>query len=368
MQAAIDRYLQTIVEGRPANRVPTVAAGPAPAAASNVMSNSDLLADMMSETPHVIYMATTTTASSSSPKLVDDFAALDDIFTKPTQRSGGEASSAPLLATDVLLLADDNAAASAVGLEPLLSPTTTTTTTTLPTDAAKPVATKRPADVQPSSKPVSEMDMFGLDSVITGLKMNLAVQTAEKSTPSVVAVTSPVDTVAEPLNEPSDDDDEILQLPDAPHEPSEPLPSMALADLHVDLANITPANLPPRIVLDDPLGLKVVLNFAADRPRADVACCVLTVTNQARQPIRALSVIASASKPCKVRQLPASGDRLDACKPFRPPADDVTQVLLVANPGGEPYALMCIVGYRLGDDPDELKEVVHVEGLPAWVD
>lgn len=368
LQAAIQRYLNTIVEGRPAaHRMPAVATSQP---AAKVISNTELLADIMSEAPSGTlpgdtFMLLARSAATTAPSKLDDFAALDDIFTKPSKQTSCEYS-APSLSTDVLLLADDNATASTAGSEQLLSPTTTTTTA--PLDATKPTLTKRQVEVQ-VAKPVSELDMFGLDSVITGLKNNLVGQLVDKPTPTVNA--SPVDAVdavAESANTSSDDDEIIaLSTVDEP-EPLQKSATLALADLHIDLANIRPSQVPARIVLDDPLGLKVVLNFAADRPRDDVGCYVLTITNQARQPIRGLSVIASASKPCKVRQMPASGSDLAACKPFRPPTEDVTQVLLVANATGQPYDLMCIMSYHLGDDPDEMKELINVSGLPANVD
>lgn len=59
-----------------------------------------------------------------------------------------------------------------------------------------------------------------------------------------------------------------------------------------------------------------------------------------------------------------SGHALPGVKPFRPPTEDVTQVLLIANAEQKPIKLMCIISYLLGDDPDPVKEFLEINDLP----
>lgn len=50
-------------------------------------------------------------------------------------------------------------------------------------------------------------------------------------------------------------------------------------------------------------------------------------------------------------------------KPFRP-SPPINQVMLLLNPTGKPVDVTCIVGYRLGDDPDPIKESIVAQGIP----
>lgn len=38
--------------------------------------------------------------------------------------------------------------------------------------------------------------------------------------------------------------------------------------------------------------------------------------------------------------------------------------MLLLNPTGKPVDVTCIVGYRLGDDPDPIKESIVAQGIP----
>ena len=58
----------------------------------------------------------------------------------------------------------------------------------------------------------------------------------------------------------------------------------------------------------------------------------------------------------------ASGTCLPGIKPFRPPTEDVTQVLLLSNRERvEHIEIVCIVSYFLGNDPDKIKESITVK-------
>ncbi|XP_058463125.1 ADP-ribosylation factor-binding protein GGA2 isoform X2 [Malaya genurostris] len=138
----------------------------------------------------------------------------------------------------------------------------------------------------------------------------------------------------------------------------------SLAEIVIDLDNIQPSREPSRTVWDDKEGLQITLNFAKDHPRSDVSVIVISTINQGRVEIPEFHFDASVRKPCKLRLLPASGSSLPGTKPFRPPADGITQVLLLANPNGEPVDLTCILNYCVGDDPDPIKESIVITGVP----
>jgi hypothetical protein len=70
----------------------------------------------------------------------------------------------------------------------------------------------------------------------------------------------------------------------------------SLADIQIDLDSIEPSNLPARIVLEEPKGLKIVLNFAKDRPRADVSVIVVSTTNEGSECISNYQFDAAVSK------------------------------------------------------------------------
>lgn len=143
----------------------------------------------------------------------------------------------------------------------------------------------------------------------------------------------------------------------------------SLAEIHIDLDCIQPSNEPPRVILDEDKGLKIMLNFAKDRPRDDVLVAVISTINYGSQAVKNFQFEASISKPCKLRLLPASTTELPAAKPFRPPADSIFQILLVANPTQQTISkITCIFSYCLADDPDPLKESVEVNNLPYQVE
>uniref|UniRef100_A0A182Q9J4 GAT domain-containing protein n=1 Tax=Anopheles farauti TaxID=69004 RepID=A0A182Q9J4_9DIPT len=212
-----------------------------------------------------------------------------------------------------------------------------------------------------------------LDSIISGMKATLlSGQTAPGAAPTEEPATDPVPK--------SEEDDPILAAPVAPVAQSQPQkestpaeqplqvgskPELkALADIVVDLDGIQPSREPSRTVLDDKEGLQITLNFAADHPRPDVTVIVISTINQGRTSIPSFQFDASVRKPCRLRLLPPSGTCLPGTKPFRPPADGITQVLLLANPTGEPVDLTCILTYLVGDDPDPIKESVVMRAVP----
>lgn len=63
--------------------------------------------------------------------------------------------------------------------------------------------------------------------------------------------------------------------------------------------------------------------------------------------------------------LPPTDDAMAPHKPFRPAT--INQVMLLLNPTGKPVDITCIVGYKLGDDPDPIKESIVAKDV-AYVE
>uniref|UniRef100_A0A182RY19 GAT domain-containing protein n=1 Tax=Anopheles funestus TaxID=62324 RepID=A0A182RY19_ANOFN len=226
------------------------------------------------------------------------------------------------------------------------------------------------AATQNGSKSIPE-----LDSIISGMKATLL------SGPAVTA--EEVQSIPTPKPEPtgagSEEDDPILATPVSTSQQQPPVNSeesmpaevvtkpelKALADIVIDLDCIQPSREPSRTVLDDKEGLQITLNFAADHPRPDVTVIVISTINQGRTSIPSFQFDASVRKPCKLRLLPPSATSLPGTKPFRPPADGITQVLLLANPTGDPVDVTCILTYLVGDDPDPIKESIVMQSVPS---
>ncbi|XP_050081159.1 ADP-ribosylation factor-binding protein GGA1 [Anopheles maculipalpis] len=247
--------------------------------------------------------------------------------------------------------------------------------------AKKPSPTKAPHNGSSSGTGPSSKSIPELDSIISGMKATLL------SGPSVASEEVVEESVLTPKHEPagagSEEDDPILasqpvthSLParsNAEEEASSSAPVetvvkpelKALADIVIDLDSIQPSREPSRTVLDDKEGLQITLNFAADHPRPDVTVIVISTINQGRTTIPSFQFDASVRKPCKLRLLPPSATSLPGTKPFRPPADGITQVLLLANPTGEPVDLTCILTYLVGDDPDPIKESIVMQAVPS---
>ncbi|XP_035788633.1 ADP-ribosylation factor-binding protein GGA1-like [Anopheles albimanus] len=222
-----------------------------------------------------------------------------------------------------------------------------------------------------------------LDSIITGMKATLLSPPSLGSSSTGVKLDHESRTVEvneqpqqqHPVSSLAEEDDPILVAPAQPvaippginepqQQPAKP-ELKALADIVIDLDAITPSKEPSRTVLDDKEGLQITLNFAADHPRPDVTVIVISTINQGRTGIPSFQFDASVRKPCKLRLLPPSGTSLPGTKPFRPPADGITQVLLLANPSGEPVDLTCILTYLVGDDPDPIKESIVMQAVPS---
>lgn len=69
-----------------------------------------------------------------------------------------------------------------------------------------------------------------------------------------------------------------------------------LSNFTIEIDSITPSDSPPRIIMEEPTGLKIVLHFAKDRPRDDISVIVITTTNHNSIPIKDYQFDASVSK------------------------------------------------------------------------
>lgn len=84
--------------------------------------------------------------------------------------------------------------------------------------------------------------------------------------------------------------------PKITEDPLQPLREIPLSELEVNFETIQPSSIPPNVIMDDASGLKVVLHFALDRPREDVAVIVVITTNQSAEPVSNYMLDASVSK------------------------------------------------------------------------
>lgn len=69
-------------------------------------------------------------------------------------------------------------------------------------------------------------------------------------------------------------------------------------------------------------------------------------------------------QPCKLHLRKQSGHELPGIKPFRPPTEDITQIMLISNAEKKALKLVCIISYNSGDDPDMMKEFLEINDLP----
>lgn len=217
-----------------------------------------------------------------------------------------------------------------------------------------------PATQSPSKTPQksAKVPLSDIDSLVTGMKSKLLSSIEEK-----------------PLNDSDDDVNNLIseevppesqQISQAPEvKPTDQEKKIALKDINLDLNEIQPSDTePPRTIVDEKNGLKILVNFTKDRPAKDVMVLVITVINQGPLAISNFQFDASVSKPCKLRILEASGKELQAIKPFKPPTETINQVLLLMNPTQQLANMMAILTYNMEDDEDPCKESIEVKDIP----
>ncbi|XP_033171223.1 ADP-ribosylation factor-binding protein GGA2 [Drosophila mauritiana] len=180
---------------------------------------------------------------------------------------------------------------------------------------------------------------------------------ASDSAPATATATATTDSIDDVplLSDDAEKKDEAVVAPVTVVPPAKPL-----SEINVELDNIQ-ATGEQRIVLDDD-DMQLSLNFTSDRPGHRVSVIVISAQNKSRQPVRDFQFDASVKKPCKVRLLPPTDSQMPPHKPFRP-ATPINQVMLLLNPTGKAVDVTCIVGYKLGDDPDPIKESIVAKGI-----
>lgn len=196
-----------------------------------------------------------------------------------------------------------------------------------------------------------------IDSIVTGMKSKLLSGPEE------------IEESVKPLNDSDDDVNNLIseeisvEIVSEVKQPEQK--ALPLKDIRVDINDIEPSDTePPRIIVDEKKGLKILVNFTNDKPAKDVMVLVITVINQGSMAISNFQFDASVSKPCKLRILEASGRDLPGVKPFKQPTETINQVLLLMNPTQNPVNMIAILTYNLEGDDDEMKESFEVKDIP----
>ena len=213
------------------------------------------------------------------------------------------------------------------------------------------------------AKPTSKF--MELDSIVSGMKTSLLAPDVPEVLEKV-EINNKIEEVANSEDDNILDEFEEKKVDVVVKEVKTVIKS--LAEINIDLNDVQPSSEPPRTILDEAKGLKVQLNFSKDRPRDDVLVLVVTVLNHGKEKISHFQFDASISKPCKTRLLPASSQELPGIKPFKPPSEDIMQILLVSNPTKNPVNIVCILSYCLDEDPDPIKESIEVKNIPYLCD
>lgn len=188
-------------------------------------------------------------------------------------------------------------------------------------------AKQEPVPASPSStgKPVSKLANLDteLSNIITGLKFNLQkdndlagfstatlndfeddeileqIQTPVKSTTIPVFDDNGVGDKNEEQSNKSDGSGVVnnTMVGSNKKQSAEGEKQKSLSEIYVDLNSIRPhEKYLSRCILDDSSGLKIMLNFAKDRPRDDISVYVITTTNQNRAGISNYQFDASVSR------------------------------------------------------------------------
>ncbi|GAB0094336.1 hypothetical protein DMENIID0001_096180 [Sergentomyia squamirostris] len=145
-----------------------------------------------------------------------------------------------------------------------------------------------------------------------------------------------------------------------------------LEEIVIDLEKLIPDEKKlPRAVLEQPKGLRVLLNFTRTHPRPNVAVIVATISNQSTETINNIhletSINPESASNVHLRQLSPSGTSLAGVKPFRAAAEDITQVILISNPTREDINLICTISYTAESSPSFHQSIV-IDHLASLLD
>ncbi|XP_067931862.1 ADP-ribosylation factor-binding protein GGA1-like [Watersipora subatra] len=132
-------------------------------------------------------------------------------------------------------------------------------------------------------------------------------------------------------------------VPSAQPTVSAPVIVQPLTNIHVPITTVKPGELPPLSVYDKDC-VKLVIHFAQNKPREDVAVMVISITSTRDTAIKSVIFQAAVPKSMKVKLQPPSATELPAYNPILPPSA-ITQVLLLANPNKEKVKLKYKLSY-----------------------
>ncbi|XP_025081247.1 ADP-ribosylation factor-binding protein GGA1-like isoform X2 [Pomacea canaliculata] len=136
---------------------------------------------------------------------------------------------------------------------------------------------------------------------------------------------------------------------------------LPLTDMFVPLESITPAEDLPPVTVYDKNGLKSMIHFSTNQPRADVLVMVLSSISTNTKSITNFLFQAAVPKIMKVKLQPPSATDLPAYNPLHPPAA-ITQVLLIANPRKERVRLKFRISYSISGN--QTTDVGEAEDFP----
>ncbi|KAM9392619.1 ADP-ribosylation factor-binding protein GGA3 [Pholidichthys leucotaenia] len=142
---------------------------------------------------------------------------------------------------------------------------------------------------------------------------------------------------------------------------------ISLSNVHVPLEAIRPSKVLP-VTAYDKDGVRVLLNFASDRPpgRPDVLVMVVSMLNTAPLPVHNVVLQAAVPKTMKVKLQPPSGTELAPFNPILPPAS-ITQIMLLANPAKDKVRLRYKLAFTLGERMcNEVGEVDQFPPPETW--
>ncbi|RUS85567.1 hypothetical protein EGW08_006650, partial [Elysia chlorotica] len=137
---------------------------------------------------------------------------------------------------------------------------------------------------------------------------------------------------------------------------------LPLTDVFVPLEKIQPAPNIPSVQAYEKNGLKVMVHFAADRPRPDVVTMVVSTMSTNPSSVSSFVFQAAVPKIMKVKLQPPSASEFPAYNPILPPAA-ITQVMLVANPRKEKVRLKYKLSYSIGGE--QFSDVGDIDGIPV---
>lgn len=162
------------------------------------------------------------------------------------------------------------------------------------------------ANVKPQTLPFTNFD--DLDSIVSNLKTDLKCtestnHSKQYDDDEMIEMTSDDNLLTtDPMDDKGLRSDNVLKDIEIamPHhfKVENDYAERPLSNFTIEIDSITPGDSPPRIIMEEPTGLKIVLYFAKDRPRDDISVIVITTTNHNSIAVKDYQFDASVSKVC----------------------------------------------------------------------